>query len=103
MKVICKMGSGICLPVRLNDLSLLGLDKTVEIAISKIQNNNKMDWELWIESASNYTSLKASLAKRGYTGFEPSDKAEILIPADTRLRLDRLPNQKTMLRRASKS
>jgi hypothetical protein len=50
--------------------------------ISEVVFQNRMDYELWIETADNYRALKQSLIKRGYANLalhEPVMKPEPVI------------------------
>ena len=53
-------------PTRVNNIEDLNLPSKMESIISKEILENKMLWELWIEGAENYDSLRKSLKKRRY-------------------------------------
>lgn len=53
-------------PTRVMDVKSLNLSKNLENKIIKQSNQDKMEWELWIESATNFSELRDSLKKRGY-------------------------------------
>lgn len=94
------MGLGKCLPTRLNDLQSLNLKQKHYNDLNKIVNDNKIQWEIWIESAKDYSVLRQSLNKRGYRNTPMSDLPEILsnMPTNTSV-IANLPNQKTMMRK----
>ena len=54
---------------RIQDISDLSLAPVIEASISKTAHDNRMLWELWLEGADNFKSLKASLRNRGYTNL----------------------------------
>jgi len=51
---------------RIEDIKVLRLPSAVENSLVKITHDNRFLWEVWMESASNYTELKEKLRKRGY-------------------------------------
>ncbi len=51
---------------RVHDVKGLGLDPVSEATILSQIEENKMNWEVWIEPASSYTELKSNLERRGY-------------------------------------
>lgn len=59
-------GNGYFPPTRINNIEELGLPPKMESTISKEILENKMLWELWIEGAKNYDSLRNALKKRRY-------------------------------------
>ncbi len=61
-------------PIRLADLKSLQLPESVHNSVEQIIHDNRMYWEPWIESASNYKELRQNLQKRGYSGLYPSSK-----------------------------
>ena len=52
---------------RLTDLGILRLNPEVVVELQNIVYENRMDWELWIESANNYEELRQNLINRGYS------------------------------------
>ena len=104
VRIISKLGQGQCLATRLNNIKQLSLEFRHEVAIAQIAEKDKMDWELWIESAPSFQELKRQLAKRGYTGLPMNDKPtldkELHVSQDD---LQKLPNQQIMMRRKSQS
>ena len=90
--------------MRLNDLKQLELEFQHEVNLTQITLDNKMDWELWIESASSFKELKQHLTKRGYKGMPMNDKPELLDKKQVAMgALKKLPNQKIMMKRGSQS
>lgn len=53
-------------PTKITETSRLGLQKDLQSNIEKATYENRMYWDLWIESAESYSKLKESLKKRGY-------------------------------------
>jgi hypothetical protein len=83
---------------------LLGLDFAHQTEIEKITQRDRMNWEPWVESAPSFAALKERLYKRGYRSTPLSDKAELLKKKKNikQEAIDRLPQQRTMMRRGSK-
>ena len=98
--------NGSCLPTKLTDLKTLGLSWDAQAELERITHENRMHWELYVESATSYENLKQALLKRGYTNLPiadgPSIRTEHLsnvsIPGDM---LKTLPGQKVMMKRGS--
>lgn len=61
-------------PVRVSDLKSLQLPPDVFDSVNNIIFENRMFWELWIESAANYEDLKKSLHQRGYRDLYVTSK-----------------------------
>ena len=59
-------------PTRVGNLEELGLPRKMESIIAKEVLENKMLWELWIEGAENYISLRNALKKRRYKNLPTS-------------------------------
>jgi len=55
--------------MRLKDVHKLGLPQEFAEDISRQIYEDRMLWEPWMESASDYTELKTSLRTRGYNGL----------------------------------
>ncbi len=53
-------------PTRVSDIKQLSLPETMEKEISRTVYENRMLWELWIQSAESFQGLKQLLKKRGY-------------------------------------
>ena len=95
-------------PTRLADIKTLNLPSELSLEIDKTINTNRMLFEPWVQSASNYQELKESLKNRGYKNIPitmsamheprpvPPDKPKITP------KTSHLFSRKTMLRRASR-
>lgn len=53
-------------PSKINDLRTLNLKQDVHKKIEKDFLANKMDYQLYVESANSFNDLKSSLRRRGY-------------------------------------
>ena len=98
------MGMGICLPTRLTDVKILRLRPALEHEIEKLVERYHIEWEAWIESAESYAALRKNLRSRGYTNTPTSDKDHCREQRMSQINehvIEKLPNQKTMLRRKS--
>lgn len=66
-KLVARLQSSIDVVSRVENIGLLNLPPNIENDVKKIAYDNRMQWELWIETIDSYESLRKSLAKRGYT------------------------------------
>jgi len=57
---------------KINDTGQLGLPKNIEDRINQVKHNERMDWELCIESATNFKDLLHILRNRGYRNLPTS-------------------------------
>ena len=94
-------------PIRVPDVKSLKLPSELEKDIVQTVHEERMLHELWMESAENFTALKASLAKRGYKNL-PMQQAPQHMPMPARPKeLGTVPDtkelrpKKNMLRRGS--
>ena len=83
----------------MSDVNTLGLSAKNAAEIQKVIKENKMDWEPWLESAKDFASLKRNLSKRGYKGLPISNKPEIYYSTMKLKNVDKLPNQRIMMKR----
>lgn len=51
---------------KINDISDLKLPKDIEKDISDMVFENRMKWDLWIETAKDYIELETKLKNRGF-------------------------------------
>ena len=97
-------------PTRVNNVEELSLPSKMESIISKEILENKMLWELWVEGAENYDSLRKGLKKRKYKNLPLSYssvcqeyESKVYVPKDKPkpIEINRKLNNpiKTMLRR----
>jgi hypothetical protein len=64
------------LPSRVESIDSLNLPVAWNDQVKKIVYDNRMLWELWIESADSYELLKKSLTTRGYSNLPMSGQPE---------------------------
>ena len=98
------LGPGQCLATRLSNVNQLSLNHQNTTAINQATKVDRMDWELWIESAATFKDLKQQLTNRGFRGMPMNEKPELFrhkegVSQDI---LSSLPNQQIMIRRKSK-
>jgi hypothetical protein len=91
-------------PTRLTDASLMRLTPEILPELQNILHDHRMEWEPWVESASNYEDLRKKLERRGYSNLplksQPLHTASSFNNphvADTR----HIGVRKTMLRKAT--
>jgi hypothetical protein len=53
-------------PARITDVKNLHLPPALEAAVANTAYTNRFLWEVWVESATNFRTLKEKLSKRGY-------------------------------------
>jgi hypothetical protein len=56
-------------PTRINDVRQLAMHPDVAVMIEKETRENRMQYELYAESAESFNELKNSLRERGYTNL----------------------------------
>lgn len=57
---------------KIKDAGKLGLPKNIEDRIKQVEYNERMDWELCIESADDFKGLLRILGNRGYKNLPTS-------------------------------
>jgi hypothetical protein len=56
-------------PTRVRDITSLNLNPEILSKISKEAHENRMEYELYIESATSFNELRENLQKRGYSNL----------------------------------
>lgn len=86
---------------RINDLNGLGLPENWLTVIKKTSHENRMLWELWIESFQDFEKFKAALYGRGYSNIPMNPQPEITLSKTEmpNLHLASFSSRKTMLRK----
>lgn len=89
--------------VRLTDEGLLSLQlpSSWYTEISQIIYDDRMQWEPWIESVSDFETWRASLKKRGYSNIPVSSQPEFTQSKvqSVQVNVTYLPAKKKMLRK----
>jgi hypothetical protein len=88
--------------LRITDMSVLQLPSSWEAEIRQIVEDNRLQWELFIESADDYDTLRQNLKNRGYTSLPLNNQPEFIrndINDAPEINVARLPKQYSMLRR----
>lgn len=88
---------------RIIDIKTLNLSSGLEASLSHTIYENRMLWEVWLESANDYEQLKQMLRQRGYTDI-PIHSAPLHLAVNssnkmTALDTKRVTPTKTMLRK----
>lgn len=103
IRIIAKLTGREQLPVRLDDAGLLSLQlpPAWHTEFSQLIYDNRMLWEPWIQSVSDFESFRAGLKKRGYKNIPVSSQPEFTASTvqSTTVNVAYLPNQKTMIRK----
>jgi hypothetical protein len=87
--------------IRLQDISTLNLPASWENKIGQIIYDNRMEWEPWVQTADDFTTLRAALRSRGYTNLPVSGQPEFTASVTQTVNVSYLPQVKTMLRKAT--
>jgi len=86
-----------------DSLDALDLPHTWSTRIRKTVKDNKLEWELIMETANSYQELKKDLRGRGYrnvpSNFNASIPMQKMMPRRPKANTKNLPQQKTMLRK----
>jgi len=88
---------------RVENIDQLTLPTDWSNKIKQTTFDNRMLWELWIESFDSYEQLKAALTNRGYSNIPMSPQPELRVsrmefPV---LNMATIPSGKTMLKKRS--
>lgn len=86
-------------PTKVTDLKQLNLSEDLYKSINKEVSENKMLYELWIQSSDSFENLKKSLYKRGYSNL-PLQKSIIYTSKNKKENI-KVKTIKTMLRKKS--
>lgn len=92
------------LPSRIQNLPDLRLPVQYEEYIAKSIYDNRMMYEPWIESASDYGSLRSQLKLRGYSNIPLTNLQEYGNTSPTtapEISIKNIPQMKTMVRKQS--
>ena len=92
------------LPTRIKNLPDLRLPTDYEDVLSKIIYDNRMMYEPWIESATDYASLRDQLKLRGYSNIPLINLQEYGNTSPTtapEISIKNIPQMKTMVRKQS--
>jgi hypothetical protein len=91
-----------------SDIKKLGLPEDLAQSISSTVHENRMLWEVWLESADNFNKLREKLIKKGYSNLPI--KANLIhqpknFTKPTQTIVANLPLKplKTMIKRGTKS
>ena len=87
-------------PTRVKDISKLNLNPNLTNSISKEAYDNRMNYELFVESATSFLELKSSLSSRGYSNLPMHQFAGYTVPTDINKKA-LITKESTMIRRAS--
>ena len=89
------------LATRIDDINGLGLPSSWTSQLSNIVYENRMLWELWLESADSWDSLRSTLKTRGYTNvpIKGTPEYEPAITSTPAVNLNSLPKKSLMIRK----
>jgi hypothetical protein len=89
---------------RVQDIKTLNLSQEIENALSATVYENRMMWELWIESANSFDDLKTALRTRGYSRLplhaDPTHTPRtVVVDRNSGRKMAKSNQTKTMLRK----
>ena len=101
IRLISKFIGSSQLPVRIEDINYLNLSQNLSLQIQQLSYDNRMNWELWIESIDSFNDFRNSLKSRGYQNIPINPQPEISssLKENQYLNLNRLPKLKKMIRK----
>lgn len=101
VRIIAKLRGREQMPVRVEDVSALQLPPVWQAEITQIVYDSRMEWEPWVESASTFDELRASLKLRGYTKIPVTSHPEFATSnvQTPQINNSYLPQKKTMVRK----
>ena len=90
---------------RVENLDSIGLPPDWSIKIKQTVYDNRMLWELWVESCDDYEKLRAALTSRGYSNVPASTQPEMRISRMEVpiLNMNSIPKAKTMMKKRNHS
>lgn len=101
IKVVSGFGfKGKVYATRIEDIYRLGLSPNIQAIVTKETHENRMEYELFVESAESFEDLKTSLRKRGYTNL-PLQQFTGYIGSTNINKNELVTTKSTMLRRNS--
>lgn len=77
MKLVTILQTSTTICSKLTDVKTLNLPQMWERKITQIIHENRMHFEPWVETASDFNQLKTKLAARGYTNL-PATSSPLL-------------------------
>ena len=86
---------------KVNDIKELGLPQHMEDQINQVKYNERMNWELCIESFPTFKDLLNVLKNRGYKNF-PTSQSPIFYEFDfytTNIETDKIAIKSSMIRK----
>lgn len=104
IKILSQFKGKKIMPTRIMSLPELKLPTDYEDVLSKIIYENRMMYEPWIESASDYASLRSQLKARGYTNIPLTNLQEYGNTSPTtapEIYTKNIPQIRTMVRKTS--
>lgn len=103
VRVLAKAQGKNVMANRLENIDHLNLPADWSTKIKQTVHDNRMLWELWIESFDDYEQLKAALLGRGFSNIPMSPQPEMRISMKEvpNLNLSRIATAKTMIKKRS--
>jgi len=101
VRIFAKLLGRPILATRIDEIDTLNLPVNWTSQIKQIAFDNRMLWELWIESADSYDALRKGLKYRGYTNLPMSEQPEFTASnyGTPVVNVSNLPQKTIMLRK----
>jgi hypothetical protein len=87
------------LPVKITDIKQLGIPHNLIEEFQRLVYDNRMLYELWIESAKDYQNLKDNLRKRGFSNLSLTEHPITRNLLNLNINTNNLPQQKIMMQK----
>jgi hypothetical protein len=84
-------------PIRLDDIKRLALPLSWESKISEYIQQNKIDWEPWIQTEEEFDNLKRNLKLRGYSYIPSNGQPMISVYPQLIVNVNNFPKEKSMI------
>jgi len=86
-------------PIKLDDIKRLALPLSWESKIFEYIQQNKMEWEPWVQTENDFDSLKRNLKTRRYSDIPANGQPMISVVPQITVNVNNFPAQKSMIRK----
>jgi hypothetical protein len=88
-------------PIRLDDIKRLTLPLSWESKILEYIQQNRIDWEPWVQTEEEFDDLKKNLKARGYSDIPSNGQPMISVTPQLVVNINNFPKEKSMIKKAS--
>lgn len=86
-------------PIRLDDIKRLTLPISWESKIFEYIEQNKIQWEPWVQTSESFDDIKKNLKIRGYSDIPSNGQPMMPITPLLVVNINNFPKQKNMIRK----